>query len=48
MVPGLPPEAIQFAVAEAQRRDPRLPDEQQGPDAQQVGQLMAPQEPVPA
>jgi len=37
---GVPPEQIQFAVSEAQRRDPTLPPEQQGPDAQQVDQMM--------
>ena len=37
-----PPELVQFAIAEAQRRDPQLSPEQQGPDAQQVDQMMQP------
>ena len=31
-----PPELIQYAIAEAQRRDPQLPTEQQGPNQEQV------------
>jgi hypothetical protein len=35
------PEQIQFAVKEAQRQDPQLAPEQQGPTTEQVDQMMA-------
>jgi hypothetical protein len=38
---GVPPDLIQFAIKEAQRRDPQLAPEQQGPPPEQVNQLMA-------
>jgi hypothetical protein len=38
---GVPPEQIQFAVKEAQRQDPQLAPEQQGPTTDQVDQMMA-------
>jgi hypothetical protein len=39
---GVDPNAISFAVQTAQQQDPRFPEEQ-GPNAQQVEQAMAPQ-----